>query len=142
MAIETTQDALHLAREAVDGWARYARPKREHDEIARLRRSIDLLEASSSRAQVSREAARCINCGGTEMDASLMRRIEDGNIGPFCSECWAYVPQPAAGPTEAQALEPICGCGTPLVCPDIGCDSNKPTEAQATRAQEGNTHGD
>ncbi len=46
----------------------------------------DTVPAETPRAET------CINCGGTEMAPELMRSIEDGNIGPFCSECWAYVP--------------------------------------------------
>ena len=38
-------EALRIAKEATNGWACYARTKKEHDEIARLHRAIDSLTA-------------------------------------------------------------------------------------------------
>ncbi|MFN0314739.1 MAG: hypothetical protein ACKVQA_06865 [Burkholderiales bacterium] len=32
-------------------------------------------------------------------------------------------------------LEHICNCGTVMVCPDIGCDKNKPPTADTLRAE-------
>lgn len=46
-------DALRLAKQAVNGWACYARRKLEHDEIARLHAAIDELRAD----RLSRETA-------------------------------------------------------------------------------------
>jgi hypothetical protein len=44
-----------LAREATNGWACYARTKREQDEIARLHREIDAIASVEGRGQEKEE---------------------------------------------------------------------------------------
>ena len=99
-----------LAKEAVNGWACHAKTKMEHNEIARLHREIDALEATEPRPPAA--AAFTEN----EIKDVLTSLYQDGHVDLVLADRIASLMRP---PAAAVDLPPSHGLGPGIKMSDF-----------------------